>query len=169
MSSLSLPDLLWVATIAYGLHALEEFTLDWRDWARSVIGLPVEWSHFYVVNFLVIVLGVCCASVGVTQPQLALAMPALMLINATFFHVLPMLMTRGRFSPGIFTALVLFYPIGIASYSRALADDSVTLNGVLLSIVLGMLLMASPILMLRIKDKSYFRQAEPQPAEETED
>jgi hypothetical protein len=35
---------LWLATAAYGIHVLEEFVLDWRDWARSVIGLPVDWK-----------------------------------------------------------------------------------------------------------------------------
>lgn len=156
---MSLTDLIWICTIAYGIHALEEFILDWRDWARAVIGLPVEWAHFYVVNFLVIVLGVCCAQVAANEPALALAMPALMLINATFFHVAPMIVTRGRYSPGAFTAVVLFYPLGIACYQRALATGSVTTGGVVLSFVLGALLMACPIVLLRIKDKPYFRQA----------
>jgi hypothetical protein len=35
-----------------------------------------------------------------------------MLINATFFHVLPVIVFRGRFSPGMLTAIVLFYPTG---------------------------------------------------------
>jgi hypothetical protein len=155
----SLTDLLWISTFAYGLHALEEFILDWRDWARAVIGLPVEWPHFYVVNFLVIVLGICCAQLASTQVPLALAMPALMLINATFFHVAPMLATRGRYSPGTFSAVVLFYPLGIACYQRALSDGSVTAGGIVLSLVIGALLMASPIVLLRIKDKPYFKQS----------
>jgi hypothetical protein len=33
---------IWLATAAYGIHALEEFILDWRDWARAVIGLPLN-------------------------------------------------------------------------------------------------------------------------------
>lgn len=159
LPAISLTDLIWICTIAYGIHALEEFILDWRDWARAVIGLPVEWSTFYVVNFLVIVLGVCCAQLAATQPALALAMPALMLINATFFHVAPMIVTRGRYSPGVFTAIVLFYPIGIACYRQALGAGSVAAGGVVLSFVLGALLMACPIVLLRIKDKPYFRQA----------
>jgi hypothetical protein len=54
---MSLADTLWLCTAAYGLHIIEEFTFDWRGWARNVLRLPVEWSHFYVVNALVIVLG----------------------------------------------------------------------------------------------------------------
>ena len=62
--SMSLTDLLWLATAAYGVHILEEYQLNWRDWARGVIGLPVEWSDFYVVNALVIVFGVVAANLA---------------------------------------------------------------------------------------------------------
>ena len=97
---MSLTDLLWLATAAYGVHILEEYQLNWRYRARAVIGLPVEWSDFYVVNALVIVFGVVAATLA-RWPGLALAFPALMLINATFFHVLPFARTGGRFSPGL--------------------------------------------------------------------
>ena len=98
---MSLTDFLWLATAAYGVHILEEYQLNWRDWARAVIRLPVEWSDFYVVNALVIVFGIVAANLAGHCPGLALAFPALMLINATFFHVLPTLWSRGRFSPGL--------------------------------------------------------------------
>jgi hypothetical protein len=63
-SQMNLAHWIWVATAAYGIHALEEFILDWRDRARAVIRLPVEWAHFYVVNFLVIVLGIVAANLA---------------------------------------------------------------------------------------------------------
>jgi hypothetical protein len=153
----TLADLLWLATACYGIHILEEYQLDWRDWARSALRLPVEWSDFYLVNALVIVLGVVAANLA-AWPGIALAFPALMLINTTFFHVLPVVRMRGRFSPGLFTALVLFYPVGIACYWRAAADGR--LSGTVLagSLVLGAALMASPVVLLLIKDKPYFRQ-----------
>jgi hypothetical protein len=153
----TLADLLWLATACYGIHILEEYQLDWRDWARSALRLPVEWSDFHVVNALVIVLGVVAANLA-AWPAIALAFPALMLINATFFHVLPVVRMRGRFSPGLFTALVLFYPVGIACYWRAAADGN--LSGTVLagSLVLGAALMATPVVLLLIKDKPYFRQ-----------
>ncbi len=156
--TMSFTDLLWLCTAAYGIHAFEEFMLDWRDWARDVIRLPVTWPIFYVVNFLVVVLGVCAAQLAATQPAIALAFPALMLINATFFHVAPMIVTRGRYSPGTFTAVILFYPLGYLAFERALSDGAVSGRGVMLAFVIGALLMASPIVMLRIKDKPYFRQ-----------
>lgn len=155
---MSLTDLIWLATACYGLHILEEYQLNWRDWARGVIGLPVEWRDFYVVNALVLVLGIVAANLSASSPGLALAFPALMLINATFFHVLPMVRMRGRFSPGLFTAVALFYPVGIACYWRAAADGALGAAALAGSVVLGALLMASPIVLLKIKDRPYFRQ-----------
>ena len=154
---MTLTALLWLATGCYAIHMLEEYQLDWRDWAREALGLPVEWSDFYVTNAIVVVLGIVAANLT-AWPGIALGFAALMLINATFFHVLPMIVMRGRYSPGVFTAVVLFYPAGIACYWRAAADGTLTASALLGSIMIGALLIASPIVLLRIKDKSYFRQ-----------
>lgn len=154
---MTLTDLLWLATACYGVHILEEYQLNWRDWARTALGLPVEWSDFYVVNALVIVLGVVAANLA-AWPAIALAFPAVMLINATFFHVLPFVRLGGRFSPGLITALVLFFPVGVACYWRAAADGTLSAGTLIISLVLGALLMASPVVLLLSKDKPYFRQ-----------
>ena len=65
---MSLTDWIWLSVAAYGIHILEEYQLDWRNWARAVIKLPVEWPDFYVVNALVIVLGIVAAELAATQP-----------------------------------------------------------------------------------------------------
>jgi Protein of unknown function with HXXEE motif len=77
--------------------------------------------------------------------------PALMLINATFFHVLPVIRTGGRFSPGLFTAILLFYPVGLSCYWRAHADGGLGAVSLIGSLVLGALLMASPVMCSRSK------------------
>lgn len=152
---------IWLATGAYGVHAFEEFELDWRNWARAVIKLPVEWHDFYVVNFLVIVLGIVAAELAPAMPGVALGFPALMLINAVFFHIAPYFATRGRFSPGLITAVLLFLPIGTACY--VVANDTGVLDTTNLvgSFVLAALLMAMPIVLLHIKSMAYFRQDRP--------
>lgn len=155
---MSLTDWLWIATASYAAHILEEYMLDWRDWARHVIGLPVDWGDFYVTNSIVVVLGIAAANLAGSFPGLALTFPALMLINATFFHVLPFLRTHGRFSPGLFTAIILFYPIAIACYGRAAADGTLSAGALIGSFVLGALLMAYPIVLLKIKSRPYFQQ-----------
>lgn len=151
---MTLPDLLWLCTAAYAAHVIEEFVLDWRNWARNVLGLPVEWPSFYVVNAVVAVLGVTAAMVAPNLPAVALGFPALMLINATFFHMLPVIRFGGRFSPGLISAVLLFYPLGIACYAVA----EVGWGGVMLSALIGAGLMAWPVVLLMVKDKRYFRQ-----------
>ena len=155
---MSLTDLVWLATARYGLHVLEEYQLNWRDWARAVIGLPVRWSDFYVVNSLVIVISIVAANLAASWPGIALALPALMLINAIFFHIVPMMRTHGRFSPGLFTAIVLFFPVAIACYWRAAADGLLHVETLIGSLGMGALLMASPVVLLKITERPYFRQ-----------
>jgi hypothetical protein len=58
---MTLQTLAWLAMAAYALHIAEEFAFDWRNWARAVIKLPVEWSDFYVTNAIVIALGIAQA------------------------------------------------------------------------------------------------------------
>jgi hypothetical protein len=152
---------LWVATAAYGLHALEELILDWRDWARAVIGLPVDWNVFYVVNFLVIVLGVVAANLAARAPGLALGFAAVMIINAIAFHIAPVIRTGGRFSPGLFSAILLLLPVGTACYVVAARAGVLGGGTFLLSLLLGAALMATPIVLLKIKDRPYFRQDAP--------
>ena len=146
---------LWVALAAYGLHILEEYELNWRDWARKVLHLPVEWGSFYVVNALVVVVGGCCAAVGWRLPWFALGFPALMLINATFFHILPTVITR-VYSPGTATALLLFYPVAGWVYYGAWLDGELTTASGILSGVLGAVLMATPIVLLKLKGRLSF-------------
>lgn len=149
----------WLALLAYTLHIMEEYTFDWRNWARAVIKLPVEWSDFYLTNAAVVVLGFAQAQMAGLLPLAPLAFAALMIINATFFHVLPMVTTRGRFSPGAFTAVALFYPVGLGVYVSAAAEGLLTTDAVIGSILVGALLMAYPVVMLRLKGLPYFRQA----------
>ncbi len=87
-------------------------------------------------------------------PAIALSFPALMLINATFFHVAPFVWTRGRFSPGLITAVLLFFPLGI----RAIQTSGVNSKGFALAFGIGAVLMATPIIFLKLKAKPYFDQ-----------
>jgi hypothetical protein len=150
----------WLATLAYAGHIVEEFALDWRGWVKSVSGIEVSRRVFWTMNALVIVLGAICASAASRWPAVALAFPALMLINATVFHVGTFLWKRGRFSPGLITSYLLFYPIGILCF-KAASDAGVLTPAVWIgSFAIGALLMATPILLLKAKEMRYFRQSE---------
>lgn len=148
--------ILWIALTAYCLHILEEYELNWRGWAQSVLKLPVDWGSFYLVNALVVSLGICCAMVGWQAAWFALGLPALMLINATFFHVLPTIVTR-VYSPGVATAAALFYPVAIWAYFGAWKDGRLTAATAILSALFGAALMATPIILLKIKNRKMFQ------------
>lgn len=148
---------LWVATAAYGLHALEEFMLDWKTWANTVLKLPVDWPIFYVVNALVVVLGIIASIIGWRLPALSLAFPALMFINAVFFHILPFV-AKKKYSPGLASAVVLFLPLGTWLFYGAQKDGVLSTMTVVGAFTLGAGLMAYPIILLKVKDKPFFKQ-----------
>ena len=155
---MDLVTLSWLAFAAYALHILEEYTFDWRNWARAVLKLPVEWNEFYVTNALVMVLGLIQAELAPTNALAPLSFAALMLINVTFFHVLPVIRAHGRFSPGLATGVVLFYPIGIAEFVRANSEVRLSPSMAVAAFLVGAALMAFPIVMLRLRGHPYFRQ-----------
>jgi hypothetical protein len=155
---MTLEQLCWLATAAYGLHIAEEYLLNWRGWARSISGVDVKGSIFFVMNALVILLGIVCAELAGRLPTLALAFPALMLINATFFHAGAFLWTRGQFSPGLITAVLLFYPIGIWCFKSARDAGVLTAASFVGAFVLGAIFMVTPIVLLRTGEKALSRK-----------
>jgi len=155
---MTLPSLAWIAVAAYAVHMMEEFSFNWRDWARAVIKLPVEWGDFYVTNAVVIVLGIAQAFLAPTLAVAPLGFASLMAINAIFFHILPVLLTKGRFSPGLFTAVVLFLPVAWIVWAKAIEDGLVNAQTAAIAILGAALLMAYPIVMLHLRSRPYFRQ-----------
>ena len=156
--NITLSTLAWLSMAAYSVHILEEFSLDWRNWARGVLKLPVEWTDFYVTNAVVVALGIAQAMLAPTLPIAPLAFAGLMLVNAVFFHILPVVTTR-RFSPGLMTALAIFLPLGVAVFWFAMANDLATATTALGGLFLGAVIMAYPIVLLKIKNKPFFRQS----------
>lgn len=141
---------LWILSAAYALHIMEEFCLDWKDWANTQLHLPVTWPHFYVVNAVVVVLGISVGMVGWRCPEFSLMFSALMLINAVFFHILPTVLQR-TFSPGVITAVLLFLPLALWAYYGAWQDGVLTGRIVWISLLGGALLMASPIVFIKMQ------------------
>jgi len=122
--------------------------------------ISVDWGTFYLMNALGILWGIVCAELANTMPMVALSLPALLLINATFFHIGGFIRGRGRFSPGLITAVFLFYPIGIWCYKRASDEGILDRANLIGSMVLGAIIMAVPLLLLKARTLSYFKQSE---------
>jgi hypothetical protein len=149
--------MLWLCVAAYGAHVLEEFVFDWRTWSQQVLHLPTRWEDFYVTNCLVIVVGIVSVEIAPEYPAVALGFPGLMLINATFMHVLPFLRTKGRFSPGLITAVLFFCPLGACTMGAAELSARV----MVVAFAVGARLLAMPIGFLLLKRNSYFDQTRP--------
>jgi hypothetical protein len=149
--------MLWLCVAAYGTHVLEEFVFDWRSWSQQVLHLPTRWEDFYITNCLVIVVGIVAVEIAPEYPAIALGFPALMLINATFMHVFPFLKKKGRFSPGLITAVACFLPLGTYTMLAAAPDARAAAT----AFVVGAALLALPISFLLLKRLSYFDQTRP--------
>ncbi|MDF2432510.1 MAG: hypothetical protein JWP44_2141 [Mucilaginibacter sp.] len=146
----------WIALAAYALHILEEFAYDWKTWAQKVLKLDVDWNTFYVTNVVVLFVGVACASVGWSHPTFSLIFPAVMLINALFFHILAYIRSQRKFSPGMITAIILFLPIGLKSFTLAISMG-VQAKSILIAVAAGALVMAFPIFLIKTKNIGFFK------------
>jgi Protein of unknown function with HXXEE motif len=80
-----------------------------------------------------------------------------MLINATFMHVFPFLRKKGRFSPGLITAVLCFWPLGTYTMLAAELNARVLVT----AFAVGAALLATPISFLLLKKNSYFDQTRP--------
>ena len=151
------PDyIFWVALAAYAFHILEEYSYDWKTWAQTTMKLDVDWNTFYITNAVVMVFGICCAEVGWAHPTFSLIFPALMVINSLFFHILPYIRSKRKFSPGMFTAIFLFLPIGLGSYKIGM-DLGVYTKSMLIAAGCGVLVTGFPLFLLKTKNLDFFK------------
>jgi hypothetical protein len=160
---MSLTILAWLAVGAYALHIVEEHILGWFDWARKTMNITMEWKTYTTIEVVLLILGAVAAMLAPALPVLALAFAALLVINVTFFHLLPMLMNGGKFSPGAISGVLLFYPIGYYAYANSGAPPNV----VTWSVVIGAATIGWPMLLLKLKSQPYFRATgggDPRPA-----
>jgi hypothetical protein len=149
---MSLSILVWLAVGAYALHIIEEHILDWFGWARKTMNLNLAWETYVTIESAFIVLGVAAAMAASAVPVVGLAFIAMLVINVTSFHLLPMMMAGGRFSPGTLSGL-LFYIVGWA----AMMSSSATGSNVTWAVVIGAAVILWPMLLLKLKGEAYFR------------
>jgi hypothetical protein len=151
------PDyIFWVALAAYALHILEEYSYDWKTWAQKILKLEVDWNTFYITNVIMLFVGIACAEVGWAHPTFSLIFPALMVINALFFHILPYIRSKRKFSPGLITAIFLFLPIGLACFNDAI-NLGIFTKSIVIAALCGAFLVAYPIFLIKTKNLDFFK------------
>ncbi|MDP7009011.1 MAG: HXXEE domain-containing protein [Phycisphaerales bacterium] len=143
---------LWVSVWCYGLHIIEEYFFNWKEWAKKIIGLQSSWQDFFLLNSCAMAMTIACAAIGWHCPLLALSMTAVWGVNAIFFHIGPTIVTR-VWSPGTFTATILYLPCVALVYWGAHRDDVLTPVALWGSTLLGCILMFGLVLSVKFAKK----------------
>ncbi|MBN1531857.1 MAG: HXXEE domain-containing protein [Spirochaetes bacterium] len=144
-------DFNWIFRIAVAVsvvHVLEEYRFHWVAFAnRYVPGITP--GQFAAVNIVFIAYTVAGAMAGTGCPVFSMSVPALLFINS-FFHIVPSLMKRG-YTPGLISAILLYIPLSVYAFVRALDEGLLSPAGAVASFALGILCMAMPVLFQRVR------------------
>ena len=147
---------LWILVAASSLHVVDEHALGWQGWADRALGTRFNahptWADFWATNTALLVVGFSAAFVAWDAVWFALSLPALCLINAVLFHAVPSAIAR-RPNPGLFTAVLLYVPIGIWAYVAADHDGVLTTWAVAGSVLIGAGYMGAAIGFLALKPR----------------
>lgn len=147
---------LWVGVIAVVLHVMEEYTFGWVAWANeelgSRLGVEVKETDFMLASLGLVFIALAGAAIGWWAPALSLAVPALFVINAVFFHMLPSA-RADRVTPGTFSAVVIYLPVAAWMFWAAGTDGRLNFGTFVLAFVIAAAILAYPILLLWLKDR----------------
>jgi hypothetical protein len=122
------PLLVWLLVGAYAIHLMEEWIGGLPEWLAVVIGRPVPRPAFIVINAIAMVCAIAAARAaseratartarGAGSGWPAIAIATVVLVNA-FLHILGSLVTA-TYSPGLFTAVILYLPLSQLLLMRA--------------------------------------------------
>jgi hypothetical protein len=143
---------IWLCLAVYVCHVLEEIVYNWKAWANKSLGLPKDSAQLYLVNASVVLLGVSCGMIGWRVPAVALMFPALLVINAVFFHILPAIIQK-KFSPGLFTSVFLLLPAGVGTYVVAAQEGQLYLWSFLSSVIGATAFVGFVMFLLKTQDR----------------
>ena len=119
------PPLVALLPIAFALHVVEEAVGGFRQWTARVTGTPMPLDAFVLVNVIGLVLFVAGAWIVIRAQRrgwLVVTLATILVANA-LLHLGGTVLTRA-YSPGLFTGIVLYLPIGGLVLGRAMAQAS---------------------------------------------
>ena len=114
------PLLAWLLVAAYAAHIVEEWFGGFPDWLAMVAGAPLPRGAFLAINavaLLVVIVGTRVAMRSDARAWIAIAIAAVFFTNG-LLHLLGSVVT-GTYSPGLFTSVVLYLPLGGLALLRA--------------------------------------------------
>jgi hypothetical protein len=139
---------LWLGIIAVVLHVIEEYAEGWVHWANHEVGprfgVTFTDSGFFLTNAALVFFALAGAAIGWWAPAVSLAVPALFVVNAVFFHMVPS--ARGdKLTPGTLSAVFVYLPVAAWMFWAAAEDGVLDFGTVLLAFVLGTAVMYYPL------------------------
>jgi hypothetical protein len=124
--------------LAFLLHIAEEL---WGGegfpaWTGRLVAVPLGIERFRAINAVGWPAFALLTGLGLRRAWLPVALATMLLTNGVL-HLLGTLWT-GAYSPGVWTALLLYPPIGVATlrYGRRALSPSAFAGGVLLGVLL---------------------------------
>jgi hypothetical protein len=114
------PLLVWLMPAAYGLHILEEWFGGFPEWLTVLGRNPLPRNAFVVINAMAFTTMILAARAAVrreAQGWMAVAIATILLTNG-LAHLFASLGT-GSYSPGLFTGVILYLPLGNLALLRA--------------------------------------------------
>jgi hypothetical protein len=96
-----------------------------------------------IINGLQLVLCVIAMVVGANLPVFSMSIAGLLFINA-LMHIGACVRVKG-YSPGVVTGVLLYLPLSIYAYSHYLGSSQLTWDGILITVLLGLLYQVVPI------------------------
>lgn len=112
--------LLWLFVPAYGVHLAEEWLGGFPAWVATVVGRPMSGTAFVTINTVAMVVVIIAIRAAVSAERygwIAVAIATVFLIN-TVSHLAGSVVT-GTYSPGLFSAVILYLPLASVTLTRA--------------------------------------------------
>jgi len=130
----------WSIVVASLIHIFEEYYGGWINWVQKY-AKGVKLSHFVMVNLVFV--GLCVVASICDSLLFKLSIASLLFANS-ILHIVPTFIFR-HYSPGIWSAILLYLPLSFLSFYAAWLDNSLTFRNAFSALLIGILIMTLPI------------------------
>lgn len=96
-----------------------------------------------IINGLQVLLCIVAIAVGKNALAFSMSVAALLFING-LAHIMGCVRVKG-YAPGVITGFLLYMPLSVYAYYTFISSGRLTLNGVIVTAVLGILYQAVPV------------------------
>lgn len=96
-----------------------------------------------IINGLQLLLCFVAIAIGKNALAFSMSVAALLFING-LMHIMGCVRVKG-YAPGVITGVLLYMPLSVYGYYLSISSGQLTLNGVIVTVVLGLLYQAVPI------------------------